>query len=111
MFYINDISEVTDIETIVRLIRIMESEIEDSLNRKLEKLGWLTMTKQTIAIKGTNKIIKRVLRAEVFGNFNPVFCTYLGKKHLVRSGFGDLSDPFRRTLEYLSDLYIEVAHE
>ena len=52
--------------------------------------------------------IKRVLRAEAFGNFNPVYCTYHGKKHLVNSFHGDLSDPFRRTEEYLNTLYIEI---
>jgi len=53
-------------------------------------------------------IIKRVLRAEMIGNFNPIFCTYHGTKHLVKSMEGDLSDPFRRDASYLQTLYIEI---
>lgn len=52
--------------------------------------------------------IKRVLRAEQCGNFNPVFCTYMGKRYLVESKEGDLSDPFRRNESYLNSLYIEL---
>ena len=50
--------------------------------------------------------IKRVLRAEQIGNFNPIFCTYHGERYLVRSELGDLSDPFRRSSAYLAELYI-----
>ena len=53
-------------------------------------------------------VIKRVLRAEIIGNFNPVFCTYHNSKHLVNSLTGDLSDPFRRSKSYLETLYIEI---
>ena len=53
--------------------------------------------------------INRVLRAEMIGNFNPIFCTYLKTKHLVNSTFGDLSDPFRRTEDYSSYLFIEIG--
>ena len=52
--------------------------------------------------------IKRVLYAEQCGNFNPLFCTYKGKKELVRSRQGDLSDPFRRTEEYANELYLAI---
>ena len=52
--------------------------------------------------------IKRVLRAECIGNFNPIFCRYNNKQYLVQSGEGDLSDPFRREPSYLQHLYIEV---
>ena len=52
--------------------------------------------------------IKRVLRAEQIGNFNPIFCTYKNKRHLVQSLEGDLSDPFRRDETYLQTLYIEI---
>lgn len=52
--------------------------------------------------------IKRVLRAECIGNFNPIFCTYKGKRTLVHSENGDLSDPFRRDDRYLKTLFIEV---
>lgn len=52
--------------------------------------------------------IKRVLRAEAIGNFNPIFCTYHGKRHLVSSMAGDISDPFRRDESYLDTLYIEL---
>ena len=53
--------------------------------------------------------VRRVLRAEQIGNFNPMFCTYKGVKHLVHSRLGDLSDPFRRTDAYADALYIELA--
>jgi len=52
--------------------------------------------------------ISRVLRAEQIGNFNPFFCTYKRKRTLVKSDAGDLSDPFRRELDYLKALFIEV---
>ena len=52
--------------------------------------------------------IKVMLKAEQIGNFNPIFCAYQGKKHLVSSMEGDLSDPFRREECYLETLYIEV---
>lgn len=53
--------------------------------------------------------IKRVLRAEQFGNFNPLFCTYKGdKRTLVHSEQGDLSDPFRRDGSYAATLFIRV---
>ena len=58
--------------------------------------GWLVAT------------VNRVLRAEMFGNFNPIFCTYQGKRHLVKSEAGDLSDPFRRDEFYLKSLYITL---
>ena len=53
-------------------------------------------------------IIRRVLRSEAIGNFNPVFCTYQGKRTLVSSDQGDLSDPFRREENYLEKLYIAI---
>jgi len=56
----------------------------------------------------TIKTIKRVLRAESIGNFNPIFCTYKNKERLVKSEKGDLSDPFRREENYLDSLYIEI---
>lgn len=52
--------------------------------------------------------IRRVLRAEQMGNFNPIFCFYRGKSVMVSSKEGDLSDPFRRETSYLESLYIEV---
>jgi hypothetical protein len=52
--------------------------------------------------------IYRVLRSEAIGNFNPVFCVFEGKRCLVESWKGDLSDPFRRTNDYLKELYIIV---
>ncbi len=52
--------------------------------------------------------IKRTLRAECIGNFNPLFCTYKGNNRcLVDSDKGDLSDPFRREDNYAECLYIE----
>lgn len=52
--------------------------------------------------------IMRVLRAEMIGNFNPIFCTYNKERHLVKSLEGDLSDPFRRDESYAKSLYIEI---
>ena len=52
--------------------------------------------------------IHRVLRAESIGNFNPVFCTYRGRRTLVHSDAGDLSDPFRANESYLNSLYIKA---
>jgi len=52
--------------------------------------------------------IKRKVWAEAIGNFNPLFCTYKGKRELVNSRAGDISDPFRRDETYLETLYIEV---
>lgn len=69
--------------------------------------------KQKIEVKEkatgkTIKVIRRKLVAESMGNFNPVFCQYDYKKHLVKSMGGDLSDPFRREESYLDSLYIEI---
>jgi hypothetical protein len=71
------------------------------------------MEKHTIEVRAKDngivfKTIKRVLRAEAIGNFNPIFCTYQGSKHLVKSDEGDLSDPFRREESYLETLYINL---
>ena len=54
------------------------------------------------------EFIDRVLRAESIGNFNPIFCTYKGRRTLVHSDAGDLSDPFRADESYLNTLYIKV---
>lgn len=54
------------------------------------------------------EIIKRKVWLEAIGNFNPMFCTYKGKRTLVKSDEGDLSDPFRCTENYLDTLYIEA---
>ena len=51
--------------------------------------------------------IKRKLWAEQIGNFNPIFCRYKGKRTLVHSDEGDISDPFRRDETYTKTLYIE----
>ena len=56
------------------------------------------------------EVIHRTLRSEAIGNFNPIFCTYQGKKHLVQSLEGDISDPFRREESYLKSLYIEISY-
>jgi hypothetical protein len=71
------------------------------------------MTKQTVQVRfkptgQTINTIKRVLRAEQIGNFQPIFCTYKGKRTLVKSDAGDLSDPFRRNDSYSKSLFIEV---
>jgi hypothetical protein len=52
--------------------------------------------------------IRRVLKPQQIGNFNPVFCCYRGKARLVHSDAGDLSDPFRRDQSYLKTLFIEL---
>jgi hypothetical protein len=63
----------------------------------------------TVRVNGVEvRSIKRALRSEMIGNFNPMFCTYQGRKHLVQSTYGDISDPFRRTDQYLLRLYIET---
>jgi hypothetical protein len=54
------------------------------------------------------KTIKRTLWSECIGNFNPLFCRYLTKRHLVKSKEGDLSDPFRREASYLENLFITI---
>jgi hypothetical protein len=79
----------------------------------LDKLEGTAMKKHTIEVRAKDngiifKTIRRVLRAEAIGNFNPIFCTYLGKRHLVLSDEGDLSDPFRRDESYLATLYINL---
>lgn len=68
--------------------------------------------KHRIEVRTDGKVLEtiaRVLRAEMSGNFNPIFCTYKNKRRLVKSDAGDLSDPFRRTEDYLKTLYIEVT--
>ncbi len=77
------------------------------------------MDKQTVNVheKGTAygspgqhvETIKRKLWGEPFGNFNPIFCRYKGRRYLVHSMAGDLSDPFRRDESYLTNLYIEIT--
>lgn len=57
------------------------------------------------------EIIFRKPWCEAIGNFNPMFCRYHGKREQVQSKSGDLSDPFRRTRDYLDSLYIEVPDE
>ncbi len=52
--------------------------------------------------------IKRKIWSEAIGNFNPIFCHYKGKRTLIQSMKGDVSDPFRRDESYLETLYIEV---
>jgi hypothetical protein len=52
--------------------------------------------------------IMRVPWLEAIGNFNPMFIRYRGKRTLVQSKAGDLSDPMRRTEDYLETLYIEI---
>jgi len=54
------------------------------------------------------KTIQRKPWMESCGNFNPIFCRYQGKRYLVKSDEGDLSDPFRADESYLQTLYIEV---
>jgi len=52
--------------------------------------------------------IHRKIWAESIGNFNPLFCTYKGKRTLLHSDEGDLSDPLRRDDTYKRSLYIKV---
>lgn len=65
---------------------------------------WYNAKPEDVQVLGT---IARVLRAEQIGNFNPLFCTYKGKRTLVNSDDGDLSDPFRREQSYEKTLWIE----
>ena len=55
--------------------------------------------------------IKRVIWAEQIGNFNPFFCRYKGKRELVQSLDGDVSDPFRCEESYANTFYIVPAVE
>lgn len=57
------------------------------------------------------KTINRKVWIECFGNFNPMYCRYQGKKQLVQSRDGDLSDPLRRTDEYMKTLFIEITDD
>lgn len=76
------------------------------------------MEKQRIEVrkKGTRygepgelvEVITRKAWFESIGNFSPMFCRYHGKRMLVKSMEGDLSDPFRRDMWYLDSLYIEI---
>ena len=52
------------------------------------------------------KTISRVIWSEQIGNFNPFFCTYKGKRELIKSLDGDVSDPFRREESYADTFYI-----
>lgn len=45
---------------------------------------------------------------EQIGNFNPFFCHYMGKRCLVLSDGGDVSDPFRRKESYADTFFIEL---
>ena len=56
----------------------------------------------------THGTIDRALRAEQIGNFNPIFCTYKGKRTLVHSDEGDLSDPYRRDESYAKSFFIKI---
>jgi hypothetical protein len=53
--------------------------------------------------------IQRKVWCEAIGNFNPMFCRYKGKRTLVHSEEGDISDPFRREESYLKTLFIRVT--
>lgn len=52
--------------------------------------------------------IRRVIRAEQIGNFNPLFARFKGKDRLVRSDAGDMSDPFRREESYAASFFIAI---
>ena len=58
--------------------------------------------------KARIETISRVLTGKAIGNFNPIYCRYQKREHLVMSREGDLSDPFRRDDSYLEKLYIQV---
>ena len=53
--------------------------------------------------------VSRKLYAMACGNFNPVYCRYMGKTYLVHSEAGDLSDPFRAGESYLDTLFIDLS--
>lgn len=55
--------------------------------------------------------ISRKLWAEQIGNFNPLFCRYKGKRSLVESDAGDVSDPFRREESYANSFFIQPRDE
>jgi hypothetical protein len=51
--------------------------------------------------------IQRKPWAEQIGNFNPLFCRYQGRRCLIESDEGDVSDPFRREESYANSFYIQ----
>lgn len=55
--------------------------------------------------------IKRKIWAEQIGNFNPFFCRHNGKRRLIESDEGDVSDPFRREESYAKSFYIQPRDE
>ena len=57
------------------------------------------------------EVIKRKPQAQQIGNFNPLFCQYKGRRVLIHSDEGDLSDPFRREESYAKRFFIEVWSE
>lgn len=60
---------------------------------------------------GSYAVVENITRKpwmEAIGNFNPMFCRYNGKRTLVHSDEGDLSDPFRREEGYLKCLFIRA---
>lgn len=57
------------------------------------------------------EVIERKIWAEQIGNFNPIFAEYKGKRTLIHSDSGDLSDPFRREEGYSENLFIELKSE
>ena len=58
------------------------------------------------------RTIKVVLRAESMGNFNPVFCTYKGRRCLVESDELHLDDPFRcREEDHVGRMFVRPRGE
>lgn len=55
--------------------------------------------------------ISRKPWAEQIGNFNPLFCRYKGKRCLIESDEGDVSDPFRREESYANSFFIQPRDE
>ena len=62
--------------------------------------------------KSLVETIQVALRGECIGNFNPVFCTYKGRKRLVESEASHLDDPFRsREEDHVGKLFIRPRGE
>jgi len=62
---------------------------------------------------GRNQVIDIIYRkvwSEPVGNFQPVFCRYLNKRHLVQSDELHLDDPLRcNKADHLNHLFIRVG--
>lgn len=81
----------------------MQKKYKISVRNYLERIPFKGDVIQEI------EVINRVLRCTPMGNFNAIFCIYMGKEYLVQSDDGDITDPFRAEESYLESLFIDVS--